>query len=64
MSAPLVMYFDFTDNNSVKKVGTVERIIGLSDVLFTVDGSSDLEKATTLRDCWAHEDIFGKLKNN
>ena len=64
MSAPLVMYFDFTDNNSVKKVGTVERIIGLSDVLFTVDGSSDLEKARTLRDCWAHEDIFGKLKNN
>ena len=64
MSAPLVMYFDFTDNNSVKKVGTVERIIGLSDVMFTVDGSSDLEKARTLRDCWAHEDIFGKLKNN
>ena len=64
MSAPLVMYFDFTDNNSVKKVGTVERIIGLSDVLFSVDGSSDLEKARTLRDCWAHEDIFGKLKNN
>ena len=64
MSAPLVMYFDFTDKNSVKKAGTVERIIGLSDVLFSVDGSSDLEKARTLRDCWAHEDIFGKLKNN
>ena len=64
MSAPLVMYFDFTDANSVKTAGTVERIIGLSDVMFSVDGSSDLEKARTLRDCWAHEDIFGKLKNN
>ena len=60
MSAPLVMYFDYTDKNVVPN----QRIKGLSDVLFTVDGSSDLEKARTLRDCWSHSDIFGKIKNN
>ena len=67
MSSPLVMYFDFSDGNQFradKEDDKVERIIGLSDVIFSVDGSSDLEKARTLRDCWAHEDIFGKLKNN
>ena len=60
MSAPLVMYFDFSDANPIKN----QRIIGLSDVLFSVDGSSDLEKARTLRNCWAHKDIFGEIKNN
>ena len=60
MTAPLVMYFDFSDANPIKN----QRIIGLSDVLFSVDGSSDLDKARTLRDCWSHKDIFGEIKNN
>ena len=64
MSTPLVMYFDFSENNPFTVAKTVQRVIGLSDVVFSVDGSSDLEKARTLRDCWAHEDIFGKIKNN
>ena len=64
MSTPLVMYFDFSEQNPFKVAGSAERIVGLSDVIFTVDGSSDLEKARTLRDCWAHKDIFGELKNN
>ena len=62
MSSPLVMYFDFTDSNLIAKPN--QKIRGLSDVLFSVDGSSDLEKARTLRDCWAHRDIFKELKNN
>ena len=64
MSAPLVMYFDFSANNPFKKAGTVDRIAGLSDVIFSVEGSSDLEKARTLKNCWAHADIFGEIKNN
>ena len=64
MSAPLVMYFDFSSNNQFKEEGKVERIVGLNDVIFSVDGSSDLEKARTLRDCWSHKDVFGELKKN
>ena len=60
MSAPLVMYFDFSNDNPIEN----QRIVGLSDVIFSVDGSSDLEKARTLRNCWAHKDMFGELKNN
>lgn len=60
ITAPLVMYFDYTTDNVVPN----QRIKGLSDVLFSVDGSSDLEKARTLRDCWSHADIFGKIKEN
>ena len=64
MSAPLVMYFDFSSENPFKKSGNAERVVGLSDVIFTVDGSSDLEKARTLRNCWAHKDVFGEIKEN
>ena len=60
MSAPLLMYFDYTDGNKV----TNQKVKGLSDVIFTVDGSSDLDKARTLKNCWAHTDIFGELKAN
>lgn len=64
MSAPLVMYFDFSAKNPFTVAKAVQRVVGLSDVVFSVEGSSDLEKARTLRDCWAHKDIFGELKNN
>ena len=58
MSAPLLMYFDYTDANPIKN----QEVLGLSDVIFTVDGSSDLDKARTLKNCWAHTDIFGEIK--
>ena len=58
MTAPLVMYFDYSDANLIKN----QEVKGLSDVLFSVDGSSDLEKARTLKNCWAHTDIFGEIK--
>ena len=64
MSTPLVMYFDFSANNPFTVAQTVQRVVGLSDVIFSVDGSSDLEKARTLRNCWAHKDVFGELKAN
>ena len=57
MNSPMLMYFDFTVENSDWN----QRIAGLSDVIFSVDGSSDLEKARTLQKCWSHTDIFGKL---
>ena len=59
MSAPLLMYFDYTDANKVPN----QKVKGLSDVIFSVDGSTDLEKARTLKNCWAHTDIFGEIKN-
>ena len=60
ISAPLVMYFDFTDANLIKPEN--QKIAGLSDVIFTVDGTGDLEKARTLRDCWSHDNNFNKPK--
>lgn len=60
MSYPTVMYFDFTSSNKIEN----QRIIGLSDVIFSVDGNTDLQKARTLRDCWSHKDVFGELKKN
>ena len=58
MNAPLLMYFDYTDDNKV----TNKKVAGLSDVIFSLDGASDLEKARTLKNCWAHADIFGEIK--
>ena len=60
ISEPLLMYFDYTDGNKVVN----QKVKGLSDVIFSVDGSSDLEKARTLKNCWAHTDIFGELKKS
>ncbi len=59
MSAPTVMYFDFTEDNLVAD----QKVVGLSDIIFTVDGSTNLEKARTLKNCWAHTDIFGEIKS-
>ena len=58
ISAPLVMYFDFSEENPLKDN---QKVAGLSDIIFTVEGSSDLERARTLKNCWAHADKFGKL---
>ena len=60
ISAPLLMFFDYTDANLIKPEN--QRIKGLSDVIFTLDGSSELEKARTLKNCWSHSDIFNKPK--
>ena len=60
ISAPLLMYFDFSDDNLIAKEN--QKIKGLSDVIFSVDGSGDLEKARTLKNCWSHSDIFNKPK--
>ena len=60
ISAPLLMYFDYTEGNLIKAEN--QKIKGLSDVIFTVDGTSDLARARTLRDCWSHSDIFNKPK--
>ena len=60
ISAPLLMYFDYSANNPIPAAKQVVK--GLSDVIFTVDGSGDLEKARTLRDCWSHTGDFNKQK--
>ena len=58
MSTPLMMYFDYSEDNPLKDN---QKVKGLSDVIFAVDGSSDLERARTLKNCWAHADKFGKI---
>ena len=62
MSTPLVMYFDYTADNKIE--ADKQQIKGLSDVIFTVDGSSDLERARTLKKCWSHTDLFGEIVKN
>ena len=62
MSTPLVMYFDYSEDN---KIATENQMVrGLSDVIFTVNGSSALERARTLKDCWAHVNKFGEVEKN
>ena len=57
MSTPLLMYFDFTDDNP----NTNQTVNGISDVIFSVEGDSDVEKARMLKDCWTHSEQFGKI---
>lgn len=61
MSTPLIMFFDYTDANLIDKEN--QKVEGLSDVIFSVEGSSDLEKARTLKNCWSHKDKFGERIN-
>ena len=62
MSTPLVMYFDYSDGNKIDAEN--QKIKGLSDVIFTVDGGTDLERARTLKKCWSHTDLFGEIVKN
>ncbi|MCQ2800814.1 MAG: hypothetical protein MJ216_02545 [Bacilli bacterium] len=59
MNTPLMMYFDYTEDNPIAEAD--QRVKGLSDVLFSVQGSSDLEKARVLKDCWSHSKKFGEI---
>ena len=61
MSTPLMMYFDYTEDNWFDVAD--QKVLGLSDVLFSVEGSSKLDKAYTLRDCWSHADKFAEVKH-
>ena len=63
MSTPLVMYFDYSDDNPLATAQN-DKIKGLSDVVFTVDGGTDLERARTLKKCWSHTDVFGEIVKN
>ena len=57
ISTPLLMYFDFTSDNPIEN----QIVNGLSDVIFSLEGDSDLEKARTLNRCWTHTEEFGKI---
>ena len=61
MSTPLMMYFDYTEDNWFDVED--QRILGLSDVLFSVEGSNKLEKARTLKRCWSHTKEFAEIQN-
>ena len=58
MTTPLVMYFNYSDDYVVEN----QKVNGLSDVLFSVEGSDKLEKARTLKRCWAHTDEFREIQ--
>ena len=65
MNTPLVMYFDYADTEGKNNIKPEDqKVKGLSDVVFTVNGSSDLERARTLKNCWSHADRFGKIVND
>ena len=65
INTPLLMYFDFTADCEKNGIALAnQKVKGLSDVIFTVDGSSDLERARTLKKCWSHTDLFGKVLKN
>ena len=61
INTPLLMYFDFTDDNPNKDNNPT--VNGLSDVIFSLSGDSDIEKARTLKRCWTHTEEFGKIIN-
>ena len=58
INTPLMMYFNYTDDYTVDN----QKVNGLSDVLFTVEGSDKLEKARTLKNCWSHLDKFKEIQ--
>ena len=58
MTTPLVMYFNYSDDYVVEN----QKVNGLSDVLFSVEGGSKLEKARTLKRCWSHVDEFKDIQ--
>ena len=58
ITTPLMMYFNYTDEYQVDN----QKVAGLSDVLFSVDGADKLEKARTLKECWAHTGDFKEIK--
>ena len=58
MNTPLVMYFNYSEEYEVEN----QKVKGLSDVLFSVEGGSDLEKARTLKRCWSHVEEFKDIK--
>ena len=59
------MYFDFSDDCAKNGIALADqKVKGLSDVIFTVDGGTDLERARTLKKCWSHTDLFGKIVKN
>ena len=57
LSTPMLMYFDFTSDNPIEN----QVVNGLSDVIFSLEGDNDLEKARTLNRCWTHSEEFGKI---
>ena len=63
MSTPLLMYFDFSKNEQGQpnNPNQNQTIKGLSDVIFSVEGDNDLEKARTLKRCWCHTNEFGEI---
>ena len=63
MSTPLLMYFDFSKNadGQPNNPNQNQTIKGLSDVIFSVEGDNDLEKARTLKRCWCHTNEFGEI---
>ncbi|MBQ6730357.1 MAG: hypothetical protein IJR08_00375 [Bacilli bacterium] len=66
MSTPLLMYFDFSkdEQGNPNNPNTNTTIKGLSDVIFSVEGDDDWERARSLKDCWIHANKFGKIINN
>ena len=59
MKTPLLMYFDFTEANPIDN----QIVKGLSDVIFSLKGDNDLERARTLSRCWTHTEEFGEILN-
>ena len=59
MNTPLLMYFDYTEANPIATEN--QKVRGLSDVIFNLDGSTALDKARTLKKCWSHTEEFGEL---
>ena len=58
MNTPLVMYFNYSEEYEVEN----QKVKGLSDVLFAVEGGTNLEKARTLKRCWSHVEEFKDIK--
>ena len=58
ISTPLMMYFNFSNEYEVEN----QKVNGLSDVLFTVEGGDEYEKARTLKRCWSHVEEFKDIK--
>ena len=55
---PTIMLIEKTISEDLEKRGYSA---GVTEVMFSVEGSTDYKKAQTLLDCWNHEGDFNYL---
>lgn len=58
VESPTTFYFDFTKPVSESSSWGGNSIDGLCEIMFSIPGETDMDKARTFHDCWTHAGVF------